>query len=587
MDEIKKFEPLWGVWRTEALIGEGSYGKVYRAVREEFGRKYYAAIKHISIPSSDSQITEVISEGIASDKSSLKEYFESTAQNLINEIMLMNSVKGKTNIVSYEDHLVLPKPSGIGYDIIIRMELLTGLNDILRCKQLTNKDVIRLGIDLCSALEVCVEKGIVHRDIKPSNIFVSDSGDYKLGDFGVARELEYTTAAMSKKGTYVYMAPEVYRGESANFSADIFSLGIVMYRLLNGNRAPFLPVSAKMQPRDNEIALVRRMSGEQMPAPAFADEKLAKIILKATQFDRKKRYASPTEMKKDLMLLQEGKYELERTVPIIAEPTHDSAKSVVQNNPLTEYDDDNTQTLIGAVEQKNSKSSASGASVKRKRIRLVTALSILLLVVSFSLFVIFNHDDDITESPEPSENVRSTVSVTVPSFTQSTDTSFTSSSASSSSTTRTTSALPKKTDRYNMNEVKSQVSSMASSKGIKSGSGENRKGGVRWDTCQENSSNFYVQCQRIMGNTVYNYDRLIDQKEREVMSAITTWGNMVNDNYPEEELRKQNDLIIKLMNEEEALKEIRANLSYTLSVEPIYGNGTYNDYIVTFVLYSP
>lgn len=593
MDEIKKFEPLWGVWRTEALIGEGSYGKVYRAVREEFGRKYYAAIKHISIPSSDSQITEVISEGIASDKSSLKEYFESTAQNLINEIMLMNSVKGKTNIVSYEDHLVLPKPSGIGYDIIIRMELLTGLNDILRCKQLTNKDVIRLGIDLCSALEVCVEKGIVHRDIKPSNIFVSDSGDYKLGDFGVARELEYTTAAMSKKGTYVYMAPEVYRGESANFSADIFSLGIVMYRLLNGNRAPFLPVSAKMQPRDNEIALVRRMSGEQMPAPAFADEKLAKIILKATQFDRKKRYASPTEMKKDLMLLQEGKYELERTVPIIAEPTHDSAKSVVQNNPLTEYDDDNTQTLIGAVEQKNSKSSASGASVKRKRIRLVTALSILLLVVSFSLFVIFNHDDDITEFPEPSENARSTVSVTVPSFTQSTDTSFTSSSASSSSTTRTTSALPKKTDRYNMNEVKSQVSSVASSKGIKSGSGEIREGSVPWDTRAENSERFLYECKYLMYNTT-------DKIDNEIITALRAWDKAVQQEksyvddvnsgvreYSEQDAAYLHNLVIQREEYLYRCRYVRNHLSYTLSVEPIYGNGTYNDYIVTFVLYSP
>ena len=326
MSDIKAFEPLWGVWKTEKLIGEGSYGKVYRAVREEFGRKYYAAIKHISIPASESQVTEAISEGVADDNESVREYFEDIAKNLINEISLMNNVKGKTNIVSYEDHLIIPKSSGIGYDIIIRMELLTGLNDVLRHKQFTNKDVIKLGIDLCSALEVCVDKGIVHRDIKPSNIFVSDIGEYKLGDFGVARELEHTTSAMSKKGTYVYMAPEVYRGESANFSADIFSLGIVMYRLLNGNRAPFLPVSAKIKPGDNENALARRMSGESMPAPAFAEEGLAQIILKATQFDRTKRYASPTEMKNDLIRLSGGTV-LERTIPIIAEPTPNSVST--------------------------------------------------------------------------------------------------------------------------------------------------------------------------------------------------------------------------------------------------------------------
>lgn len=355
MDDIKKFEPLWGVWKTEALIGEGSYGKVYRAVREEFGRKYYSAVKHISIPTSESQITEAISEGIADDNESVKEYFEAIAQNLINEITLMNDVKGKSNIVSYEDHLIIPKSSGVGYDIIIRMELLTGLNDILRHKQLTNKDVIKLGIDLCSALEVCVEKGIVHRDIKPSNIFVSDNGDYKLGDFGVARELEHTTSAMSKKGTYVYMAPEVYRGESANFSADIFSLGIVMYRLLNGNRAPFLPVSAKIKPGDNENALARRMSGEQLPAPAFAEEGLAQIILKATQFDRTKRYASPTEMKNDLIRLSGGTV-LERTIPIIAEPTHNSVSFQKRNAA------DNQGTVILFPEQEMSNPQVSNAA---------------------------------------------------------------------------------------------------------------------------------------------------------------------------------------------------------------------------------
>lgn len=355
MDAIKQFEPLWGVWKTEALIGEGSYGKVYRAVREEFGRKYYAAVKHISIPTSESQITEAISEGIADDNESVKEYFEAIAQNLINEITLMNDVKGKSNIVSYEDHLIIPKSSGVGYDIIIRMELLTGLNDILRHKQLTNKDVIKLGIDLCSALEVCVEKGIVHRDIKPSNIFVSDNGDYKLGDFGVARELEHTTSAMSKKGTYVYMAPEVYRGESANFSADIFSLGIVMYRLLNGNRAPFLPVSAKIKPGDNENALARRMSGEQIPAPAFAEEGLAQIILKATQFDRTKRYASPTEMKNDLLRLSGGTV-LERTIPIIAEPTHNSVSFQKRNAA------DNQGTVILFPEQEMSNPQVSNAA---------------------------------------------------------------------------------------------------------------------------------------------------------------------------------------------------------------------------------
>ena len=80
-------------------------------------------------------------------------------------------------------------------------------------KQLTEKEVIKLGMDLSKALEYCRKLKIIHRDIKPENIFVSRFGDFKLGDFGIARELERTMSGFSKKGTYSYMAPEMYKGE--------------------------------------------------------------------------------------------------------------------------------------------------------------------------------------------------------------------------------------------------------------------------------------------------------------------------------------------------------------------------------------
>lgn len=83
-----------------------------------------------------------------------------------------------------------------------------------------------------------VRNTILYTGIKPSNIFVSDNGDFKLGDFVVARTLEKTSSGLSKKGTYTYMAPEVFRGESYGASVDTYSLGIVMYKLLNNNLEP-------------------------------------------------------------------------------------------------------------------------------------------------------------------------------------------------------------------------------------------------------------------------------------------------------------------------------------------------------------
>lgn len=78
--------------------------------------------------------------------------------------------------------------------------------------------MIRLGIDICKALELCQKYNVIHRDIKPENIFVSGSGDFKLGDFGIARTIERASSGLSKKGTYNYMAPEVYRGKSMDLA---------------------------------------------------------------------------------------------------------------------------------------------------------------------------------------------------------------------------------------------------------------------------------------------------------------------------------------------------------------------------------
>ena len=94
---------------------------------------------------------------------------------------------------------------------------------------------------MCNALELCEKRGIIHRDIKPDNIFINDNGDYKLGDFGVARQLEKSSTFMSRRGNQAYMAPEVYKGEWYGEKADIYSLGLVLYRLLNNSRIPFMP----------------------------------------------------------------------------------------------------------------------------------------------------------------------------------------------------------------------------------------------------------------------------------------------------------------------------------------------------------
>ncbi len=307
MDGIKKFEPLWGVWHCECVLGEGSFGRVYKAVRREDGHDYYAAIKHISVPANAQQLNEARSSGLFNTEEELGAYFNDIAHDVKHEIDLMYRLKANTNIVSYEDHLVIPKPDGIGYDIFIRMELLRDLSSIIAEKAYP-VDVAKVGIDICAALEVCVRSNIIHRDIKPSNIFMNENGDFKLGDFGIARVLSGATAGVSKKGTYTYMAPEIYRCEPANFTSDIYSLGIVLYKMLNENRLPFMPLTGRVTVQDQENALIKAVSGAPMPPPANATPQMASVILKACAFDRRQRFQRPEEFAKALKAAAEGTY---------------------------------------------------------------------------------------------------------------------------------------------------------------------------------------------------------------------------------------------------------------------------------------
>ena len=195
----------WSGWECVRQLGAGSFGKVYEIQKSEHGKVYKSALKVISIPQNDADIENAYSEGL--DRNGVTEYFKSFVNDFTNEIALMSDLKGYTNIVSYEDHMVIPHEDKIGWDILIKMELLTPLLEWEKEHSLQENDIIRLGIDMCRALELCHKNKIIHRDIKPQNIFVNKNGDFKLGDFGIARVVEKTSSVMSQKGTYTYMAP--------------------------------------------------------------------------------------------------------------------------------------------------------------------------------------------------------------------------------------------------------------------------------------------------------------------------------------------------------------------------------------------
>lgn len=315
----KQYEPFFNAWYIKRLIGEGSFGQVYEIERKELGITYHAALKTITIPQSQSEVKSIMADGMS--KADVTTYYKGVVQDIISEFVLLSKLKGNSNIVSYEDHVLMAHKEGVGWDILIRMELLTPLFEYIEQNDIKRRDIIKLGIDLCKALELCQKYNIIHRDVKPENIFLSPNGDFKLGDFGIARTVEKTTSGLSRKGTYTYMAPEIYRGEAYGSTVDIYSLGIVMYRLLNDNRTPFLPAYPKpITHNDRESALMKRIGGKELPPPINAEGRLKEIVLKACAYHPKERYSSARQMRREL---EEIFYEEQEAV--LAYPKGDTA----------------------------------------------------------------------------------------------------------------------------------------------------------------------------------------------------------------------------------------------------------------------
>ena len=300
---------LWPGWKTVRLIGHGSFGAVYEIQREIRGRTEHAAVKVISIPHNESEIYELRADGY--DDESITQYFTDSLEKIEDEYALMADLKGHSNVVYCDDIRRVQHNDGFGWDIYIKMELLTPLKSYLNDK-VADEQVIKLGMDICDALKLCEELNIVHRDIKPENIFVSRNSSFKLGDFGIAKTMESTMGG-TKTGTYDYMAPEVYINRPYHSQADIYSLGLVLYWLLNNRTAPFLPQSGKRPtPTEKKFARDRRFSGEKIPAPLCGSKQLQEIVLKACAFDPKDRYQTAREMREDLARLSGGRYEAPR-----------------------------------------------------------------------------------------------------------------------------------------------------------------------------------------------------------------------------------------------------------------------------------
>lgn len=271
LEELKEGQTL-GSYRLNRLLGKGGFGEVWEAETSDTGRKL--AIKVLTqVP--------VLS-------SNIRDRFQQEGR-------LAASLNHPNCVYVFGAEEIDGYPA-------ITMELMQGgtLQDLLnRDEKLSIAQAVDYTIQLIEGLEAAQQAGIIHRDIKPSNCFLGETGNIKIGDFGLSKTLESDTK-LTVTGTFLgtpsYSSPEQVRGQELDFRTDLYSLAATLYAMLTGH-APF-------EGKHAAEVLARIAADPPLPLQEKREDVppgLEKIILRALSKDPQKRPASYDAFRKALI----------------------------------------------------------------------------------------------------------------------------------------------------------------------------------------------------------------------------------------------------------------------------------------------
>lgn len=371
-DEDPMIGKLLGAYRIDREIGRGGMGAVYEAYRADGEFRLRVALK-------------VVKRGVDTD-------------------FVLRRFRNERQILAALDHPFITRlidggttDDGRPYFV---MEFIDGLTLYRYCDQrrLTIDERLELFCRVCEAVEYAHEKQIIHRDLKPSNIFVTNDGQPRLLDFGIAKLLDpemasdtlQPTATALRMMTVDYASPEQVRGEKVTYATDVYSLGVILFELLTGRRPykiksrsphdvakeicddePVMPSiaissssvdlpSVKVNPSATTLAGTVERQNEK---PAQAAERLRgdldTIILKALRKEAGDRYGTVAAFREDIERHLKGEVvAAERSLPIPKKMIDDAEAGVPSLavlplsmlNPTGEESTDEAYLTVGVAD---------------------------------------------------------------------------------------------------------------------------------------------------------------------------------------------------------------------------------------------
>ena len=353
----KSYGKIWGGWTMGKLLGTGSGGKtaVFQLTRDNLTFTEHCAMKVVNI------IDEQVSYDEISDE--YKEYYLKRREEMRRaaeaEVNLMHQLKDYYNIVQYYDFEFndWQEDGSFGTDLLIRMDLLGNLSARMKKEGVTQPEIVKIGIDICTALEACAEHNIIHRDIKPDNIF-SNGRQYLLGDFGISKIIENGMGTQTNKGTAHYAAPEQFANATNvdfyDHRVDIYSLALTLYVLANKGKLPFTD-----QVMNNQLANQMRLTGRPFTRIDGINPELMDVILVGCSYKPEDRFKTATAFKNALLYVQDTMKKDEKAVNLggSAVPSG-SAESYETEEALASQDE--TEPALGMTAVHISEETASG-----------------------------------------------------------------------------------------------------------------------------------------------------------------------------------------------------------------------------------